>query len=165
MSMPRGHDLIGLPVHQPPTMRTIGTLQDALLAPDLTRIVGFSLTRAGFFRRRPHRVLAWEAVQALRPTHLVAQAAYIEVTDGPVASMELRGRPVLGPDRCEAGFLDDIHFDPITGRVIALQLSQGLVDDLFQGKGVVAVDGPLEVWDDLICFPALDSKEDPGGVS
>lgn len=163
--MPRGHDLIGLPVHQPPTMRTIGTLQDALLAPDLTRIVGLCLSRASLFRRRPHRVLAWEAVQALRPTHLVAEAAYLEVTDGPLAATQLRGRPVLGPDRCEAGFLDDIHFDPITGKVIALQLSQGLVDDLFQGKGLVAVDGPLSVWDDLICFQVADSAEDPGGVS
>jgi uncharacterized protein YrrD len=164
--MPRGHDLIGLPVHQPPTMRTIGTLQDALLAPDLTRIVGFSLTKAGLFRRRPHRVLAWAAIKALRPTHLVAEADFIEVSDGPVAAMDLRGRPVLGPDRSEAGFLDDIHFDPITGRIIALQLSHGLVDDLFQGKGLVAVDGPLMVWDDLICFPAPEqmAEPEPGGV-
>lgn len=163
--MPRGHDLIGLPVHQPPTMRTIGTLQDALLAPDLTRIVGLCLTGRGLFTRKPQRVLAWAAVQALRPTHLVAEADFIEVTEGSVAAARLRGRPVLGPDRCEAGFLDDIHFDPITGKVIALQLSQGLVDDLFQGKGLVAVDGPLSVWDDLICFQVAGSEEDPGGVS
>lgn len=163
--MPRGHDLIGLPVRQPPTMRTIGTLQDAILAPDLTRIVGLCLSGRSLFSRKPQRVLAWEAVQALRPTHLVAEADYIEVEGCPVGAAELRGRPVLGPDRCEAGFLDDIHFDPITGKVIALQLSQGLVDDLFQGKGVVAVDGPLSVLADLICFPEPDSKEEPGGVS
>lgn len=165
MSMPRGHDLIGLPVHLPPTMRTIGTLQDALLAPDLTRIVGLCLSRAGLIGRGRRHVLAWEAIQALRPTHLVAEAEFLEMSDGPVAARALRGRPVLGPDNSEAGFLDDIHFDPITGRVIALQLSQGLVDDLFQGKSVMAVAGPLSIWDDLICFPAPVSMDDPGGVS
>lgn len=154
--MPRGHDLIGLPVHQPPQMRRLGTLQDALLAPDLARIVGFSLTGASFQWRRRPQVLAWEAVQALRPTHLVAEAQFLESDDGLIPALVLQGRPVLGPDQSEAGFLDDIHFDPLSGRIMALQLSNGLVDDLIQGKRVMAVDRPLQVSKDLVCFPVSD---------
>jgi uncharacterized protein YrrD len=56
--------------------------------------------------------------------------------------------------------MDDLHFDPSTGRVVALQLSRGLVDDLLGGKEIVAVSGPLVTGEAAIL---LDGSDDLDG--
>jgi uncharacterized protein YrrD len=152
--MPRGSDLIGLPVHLGPTIKRIGSIQDAVLTGDLTTVAGLLLSRGGLFRRR--RILAYRAVRALRPTHLLAEEIYLDELEGLRTAHDLRGRPVLAADGSEVGLLDDIHFDPASGRVLALQLSHGLVDDLLTGKGIIAMSGPMAVWEEAICFPRPD---------
>lgn len=139
--MPRSSDLIGLPVLTGSDMKRIGRVQEVLLSQDGSRICGLVLDGGGLFQQR--RVLDFQAVQMVGATHLMAQESYLTDETGTCCGERLHGLPVLDPGGEELGIMDDIHFDPSTGRVTALQLSRGFVDDLLGGKGVVAVAGPL----------------------
>lgn len=145
----RGRDLIGLPVLVGRQMRRIGRVQELLLRGDGTRICGLVLDGGGWLSQR--RVLDFTAVRSVGQTHLLVDAeSYLSVESLVMQSpartypcKELRGMPVLRVSGEEVGTLDDIHFEPQTGRVTALQLSRGLVDDLLSGKEILPMESAM----------------------
>lgn len=163
--MPRGRDLIGLPVLAGRHMRRIGRVQEVLLSGDGTRICGLVLDGGGWLHQR--RVLDFAAVRSVGQTHLLVEAESYLVGE-PLAlhspdrthpCEELRGMPVLRENGEEVGTLDDIHFEPQSGRVTALQLSRGLVDDLLSGKEILPVNGAMTTGEAAILLG------DPGDLS
>lgn len=136
-AVPRSSDLIGLPVLSGQRFKRIGRVCEVLVHPDGARICGLVLDPGGLFR--PRRVLDFKAVKAVRSTHLLADEVYCEDVAQTCCGGTLQGLPVLDGAGDELGTMDDIHFDPSTGRIVAMQLSRGFVDDLLGGKGIVAV--------------------------
>jgi uncharacterized protein YrrD len=163
--LPRGRDLIGLPVLTGRHMRRIGQVQEVLLSGDGTRICGLVLDGGGWLHQR--RVLDFAAVRAVGQTHLLAEAeCYLSgepsaphSPDQTHSCEELRGMPVLRESGEEVGTLDDVYFEPQSGRVTALQLSRGLVDDLLSGKEILPVDGAITTGEAVILLG------DPGDLS
>ncbi len=158
--MPRSSDLIGLPVLTSREMKRIGRVQEILLTKDGSRICGLVLDGGGLLHHR--RVLDFRAVKMLGATHVLVEETYLASEAGTCCGDSLHGLPVLDVTGEELGMMDDIHFDPSTGRIVALQLSRGFVDDLLGGKGVVAVDGPLLAGEAAIMLNA--SGEHSGGI-
>lgn len=162
--MHRGRDLIGLTVLAGPRLTRIGRVQELLLSEDGTRICGLVLEGAGWLH--PARVLDFRAVQAIGETHLVAQERYLAQGEGeaPRPCGRLRGLPVLTADGREMGLLDDLQFEPGSGRVLALELSRGLVDDLLRGKELVALPGPVVAGEAAVIMGEAGGDYDLGGV-
>ncbi len=137
--VPKGRDLIGLPVLAAQGLKRIGHVCELLLNQDATRICGLVLDHGGWLHTR--RVLDYEAVQAVGPTHLVADERYLEDEAQTRCCQQLFGLPVLDRTADELGILDDFQFNTQNGRITALQLSRGFVDDLLNGKAVVEIGG------------------------
>lgn len=133
--------MVGLPVLAGPRYRRIGRVREVLLSPDGSRLCGLVLDGGGWLQ--PRRVLDYQAVKVVGPTHVLAEEVYLADHDGTRCCQDLHGLPVLGAGGEEVGLLDDFYFDPDSGRVTALQLSHGFVDDLLSGKEVVACHGPV----------------------
>lgn len=136
-SMPRGQDLIGLPVLSWPALRRIGRVFEVLVNTERMCICGLVLDEGGLLH--PRRVLDFTAVVAVGPSHLLAEERYLNGEETGRACRELLRLPVLDGAGTELGMLDDLQFDRQSGRVTALQLSRGLVDDLLTGKPLVGV--------------------------
>ena len=158
--MIRGSDLVGLPVLADRKLLRIGRVQEVLLSADGDRICGLVLDAGGWLR--PRRVLDFGAVHALGPTHVLAAERYLTEGTPSLCCRDLLGLPVLTATGNDLGALDDFRFDPADGRIMALQLSQGLVDDLFQGKLVFPLVGPVTAGADAILVAGPDA--DPGAV-
>jgi uncharacterized protein YrrD len=138
--VPRGSDLIGLPVLTGPKLKRIGRVHKVLLSTDGARICGLVLDAGGLLH--PRRVLDFRAVKAVGDSHLLAEEAYLPADRRTRCATELHGLPVLRGTGEEVGVLDDFHFDSRSGQVTALQLSHGFVDDLLSGKEVFPLAGP-----------------------
>jgi len=139
--VPRGSDLVGLPVLSGPELRRIGRVQAILLSGGGDRVCGLALDGGGWLQ--PRRVLDWQAVTAVGSTHLIAEETYLADDAETRCCDDLHGLPVLGAGGEEIGLADDFHFDAATGQLTALQLSHGFVDDLLSGKEIVPLAGPV----------------------
>lgn len=150
--------MIGLPVLAGPRLRRIGRVCEILLGSDATRICGLVLDEGGWLQAR--RVLDYRAVRAVGPTHLLAEERYLSEGEQTRCCQDLLGLPVLDRTADELGILDDFQFDPQDGRVTALQLSRGFVDDLLNGKAVVELTGGVTAGESAIL---LDGPGDHSG--
>lgn len=155
--MPRSSDLIGLPVLIGPYMKRIGRVQEVLVHRDGTHLCGLVLDNGGLFS--PRRVLDFKAIKAVGATHLLADEAYLGDESDTCCGERLHGLPVLDGGGEELGTMDDIHFDPRDGRIVALQLSRGFVDDLLGGKSIVALSGPVTTGEAAIVLGAPGDVE------
>ena len=141
MRVPRGSDLVGLPVLAGPELRRIGRVQEVMLSGDGSRVCGLQLDGGGWLKAP--RVLDYQAVKMVGPTHLIAEETYLADDVETRCCHVLHGLPVLGKGGEEIGLADDVHFDAATGRLTALQLSHGFVDDLLSGKEILPLAGPF----------------------
>lgn len=112
-----------------------------MLSSDGRRVVGLQLENGGWLKAP--RVLDFAAVKMVGPTHLIADETYLAEGVETRCCHALHGLPVLGAGGEEIGLADDVHFDAATGRLTALQLSHGFVDDLLCGKEILPLAGPL----------------------
>lgn len=158
--MRRGRDLIGLPVLAGPQKERIGRVQEVLVSREGDRICGLVLAEGGLLRQR--RVLDFGAIRAFGLGHLWVEERYLDDESETRCGGALHGLPVLNGSGEELGTMDDLHYDPATGRIVALQLSRGLVDDLLGGKGLVALSGPMTTDEAAILLGAPDDLS--GGV-
>ncbi|HEY3368073.1 MAG TPA: PRC-barrel domain-containing protein [Symbiobacteriaceae bacterium] len=154
--MVKAGDLIGLPVLGGPQLKRLGQVQEVLFSPDGRQVCGLLLD-GGWFQ--PARILDYRAVQTVGETHVLAAEVYLTQENGAKSRQDLHGLPVLRGNGEEAGLMDDLVFDAATGAVTGLQLSRGLVDDLYHGKTVI----PLEA--DVIAGEAAILLGGPGDVS
>lgn len=160
--MIRGRDLVGLPVLAGRTLQRIGRVQEVLLSAAGDRVCGLVLDAGGWLR--PRRVLDFTAVHAVGPTHLLAAERYLTADTPNLCCRDLLGLPVLTAAGEDLGALDDFRFDPADGRITALQLTRGLVDDLFQGKAMFPLAGPVTAGADAILVDATGSVDFSGGA-
>lgn len=146
--MPRGNDLIGLPVLVGPKLTVAGRVQEVLLSADGAQICGLVLEAGSWFS--PRRVLDFQAVRLVSETQILADEVYLPAEAQVRGCQALHGLPVLRHTGEEVGFLDDLHFEAGTGRLTALQVSRGFVEDLLSGKEIVTVNGPVQTGEGAI---------------
>ncbi len=159
-AMPRGSDLLGLPVIAATGGQALGRVQDLVLDPAATRVVGLLLDRGGWLRSP--RTLPWPAVGG------VADAVVANHTPVPGAApgltwRELAGKPVLTPGGDELGLLTDLWLGS-NGMIAGYQLSCGLIDDLLSGQPVLRAPLQLAVGE-AVAFIVPAGETDGGGIS
>lgn len=159
----RASDLIGLPVLVGPDLRRIGRVKDVLVTNDGRRICGLAIDANGWFR--PGRILDYRAIRAVGPTCLLAdREALLDPSEDHHCGKQLLGKPILSSTGDEIGMMDDIHFHPSTGNISALQISQGFVDDLLDGKQVMQEPGALLLGKEAILMAPGDWDDSAGGA-
>ncbi len=158
--MLRVSDVIGLPVLVDQSYRRIGRVREVLIHRDGSGLCGLVLEDGGWLHER--RVLDFRGVRHVTETHVIAAERYLDEESQTCCCRDLQGLPVLRADGEEIGMMDDLHFDPATGQITALQLSRGLVDDLLAGKSVVPLQGPVVAGEAAIVLG--DPDDLAGGV-
>lgn len=158
MLVSRGSDLIDLPVLSWPDLKRIGRVAEVLIDTERLCLCGLVLQAGGLLQ--PRRVLDFTGVVKVSATHLLASERYLEDDHHARCGRDLIHLPVLDCAGAEMGLLDDLQFDRRTGRITALQISRGLVDDLIGGKAVISMTGPVIAGQSAIL---LEGPSDPIG--
>lgn len=152
--MPKGSDLLGLPVIAAASGRRLGRVQDLVLDPAGARVVGLLLEPAGWFR--PPQVLPWPAVAGVGDAVVARGEPAPAAAAGPTWRA-LAGKAVLTEQGAELGALADLWL-AADGAVTGYQLSCGLIDDLLSGQPVLRGPRPLRVGEEAVFLvPAAET--------
>lgn len=150
--MVRASRLLGLPAFVVGAGRKLGRVRDLLLAEGGGQAAGLLIQVAA--RARPLVPVAWSSLQVIGP-----DAVFLAELAAPAPGRNLSavsGRPVMDGAGAQVGFLSDLWLDPKSGALAGLQVSRGLVDDLFSGQPVLPLRSPLLLGQDLVIWQGGD---------
>jgi uncharacterized protein YrrD len=123
--------------------RTAGRVADVLFSAQGDRVIGLLLQGGTWWRRR---LIPYEEVAAVGPAAVMLRRPVVLATpDGPRLRRLRRphaavlGCRVLTRDGRDLGIVEDVCFEPETGRVVGLLVSRGLLGDLSEGKVLLPV--------------------------
>lgn len=159
----RRTDVIGLPVLTFGEGRRLGEVGDLLVnAPD-GRVIGLLL--AGGNALLGHRVYPFEEVRAIGDGAVLVSDPGAVLLTRRVRRIErvlrrhteLVGKRLVSERGDHVGVIDDLVFDPASGRIQGFEVSGGFVRDVVDGKVFVPVSSGLR-WgsDAVICTGLVD---------
>jgi uncharacterized protein YrrD len=149
--MPKGRELVGLPVVTREKGEELGRIQD-LLYDQQTGALKAVVLEGGGWLREP-KVVPFAELQARgAKTFCIAgeQALRHELPTGTRCWQETRGMPLLDSDGTELGLVEDVVIDLATGRITALEVSTGLVNDLMDGRKEIDLSGEVNWGTDTV---------------
>lgn len=117
----------GRPVMNTSTATTEGKISHPLVDPHTSRVVGFALSKT----HGKANTLHWEDLRHFGPDAVTVDSAdAVAEPRGRAAElsakhMEILGKRVLTDQGDELGEVDDLHFDPDSGEVVALVTAAG----------------------------------------
>lgn len=137
--MATARDLVGRPVTQSGTGKPLGHVRQVLLDPQGRQVVALQVTPATWFS--PARAIPWEQVRSLGADRVVAEGEPEELSALGREALELNQfAERTSYATAETATLDDVVFDPATGRVAGYRLSGGFLQDLMDGRDYLPVD-------------------------
>jgi uncharacterized protein YrrD len=147
--MPRGREIIGLPVFHSATGKRLGDVKDLVLDAHGRWVRGLVLDWGGWFHQP--RVLPVEMIQDIGPDAIVSyEEPQAEIPGDTISERRnLQGKRVLSQSGQDLGTLDDVFFE-VGGSITGFRLSSGFVDDLISGKQELPVSGARTVGQDSI---------------
>ncbi len=140
----KGRELVGLPVVSSEKEESLGRIRDLLLDTE-KGIIKAVILDGGNWLREP-QLIAFEKLK-------LQGAKAFSVTDESVISKKLsakakcwqenKGLSLLNSEGTELGLVEDIVIDWPSGRISALEVSAGLVNDLMDGRKEVTPIGKV----------------------
>lgn len=141
MFMHRSHDIIGLPVIEQETGKEVGRVRD-LLFDERWQYWGLLLDYKGVFKQG--RYLKAATISSIGDDCvLISNKRAISYYDSPdwialfASSEQLKGRPVVTTCGRHLGFIEDVYFQEKPGRIVAYELSDGILSDIMDGRKMV----------------------------
>lgn len=152
--MKRGRDLVGMPIINLSSGETIGRVQDVYFDPDSHQVTGIVMDGGGWLKG-PRKIcfvdlagvgndaitISDESVILKEPI----EEECIIAGDGTVI-----GNRVMTRDGNELGTIADVVFDHATGAISHYQLSEGLIQDLLEGRETIPADTEFTYGKDAI---------------
>ncbi|MBC7324481.1 MAG: PRC-barrel domain-containing protein [Moorella sp. (in: Bacteria)] len=138
--MPKGRELVGLPVIGQDGGEKLGRVQDLLYDEKTGHLKALVLADGGWLRQP--RVVDFARLRTRGPkVFTVAGITDIshEIPTGMRRWQELKGLRLLDRDGRELGQVEDLVIDLPTGRVQGLEVSTGLVNDLLEGRQEIPI--------------------------
>lgn len=157
-----GKSLIGKPVVTLDTGTQIGETHDVVYSAAAGRLVGFTLLQnAGLFKRGDTYWLPAESIHALGEDAVtVPSGDHLTAVEGDVndyaaqAGQGVLGKRLMTEDGKFLGAIDDVLIERDTQKVVAYEVSGGLIQDLYQGQTDVPVDTVLSIGHDVVIVPS-----------
>lgn len=149
--MHKGRELVGLPVVAQEKGEELGRIQD-LLYDEQTRALKAVVLDGGNWLREP-RVIAFEELTPRGPkTFSIANKLAIshEMPAGTRRWQGTKGLRLLNNEGAELGLVEDLVVDLPSGRITALEVSTGLVNDLMEGRKEIALTGQVNWGTDAV---------------
>jgi len=139
--MHRSHDIIGLPVIEMKTGKEVGRVRD-LLFNERWQYLGLLLDYKGVFKQG--RYVKAETISAIgNDCVLISDNGATSYSHSPnwiaffAGPDQLKGRPVITTCGRHLGFIEDVYFQEETGKIVAYELSDGILSDILDGRKLV----------------------------
>lgn len=137
--MVTARDTVGRPVVQAGTGKSLGRVHQVLLDPRGQTVVALQVAPATWLS--PARAIPWERVRSLGPDRVVAEGEPLELSALGQEALDLERLAERTPyAAAEAATLNDVVFEPATGRVVGYRLSGGFLQDLLDGRDFLPAD-------------------------
>lgn len=134
----------------------LGRIEDLVWEEGSLHLRGILISPAGVFTGP--RFLELREIQTCGPDALTInkdQALATGLPEGTLSWADFRGKRVLDTTGRELGILEDVEIEWPSGRVIRLEVSQGLVEDLLNGRKLLDINGTSVTWGpDVVLLPA-----------
>ncbi|MCG0277532.1 MAG: PRC-barrel domain-containing protein [Thermanaeromonas sp.] len=153
--MVKGRKLLGLPVINL-AGEELGRIEDLIWEGGNLQLKGVLVSPARLFTGP--RFLELREIQTCGPDALTVnkdQALSTGLPEGSLSWADFRGKRVLDTTGRELGILEDVEIEWPSGRVVKLEVSQGLVEDILNGRKLLDISGSTVTWgSDVVLLPA-----------
>lgn len=147
--------VIGLPVICVDSGKRAGIIKDVLFCPDERLVKGFLLERKGF--ELDQRILLMKDVLSLgNDAVIVSHHTCIlpsrkhELTDELKGRREVRGLRIYARPGVDLGIVADVMFDGRTGRIEGVEASNGILQDIVEGRSIIPLIGKVEFGSEIV---------------
>ncbi|WP_172839159.1 PRC-barrel domain-containing protein [Thermanaeromonas toyohensis] len=158
----KGRELMGLPVINL-AGEELGRVQDLAWEEGNLYLRGILISPVGLFTGP--RFLELTEIQTCGPDALTInknQALSNGLPEGSLRWADFRGKRVLDTTGKELGILEDVEIEWPSGRVVKLEVSKGLVEDLLNGRQLVDIEGNSVTWGPDVVLINVREKIKPG---
>lgn len=154
--MRNARDLIGLPVLDIVSGKRLGTVKDYLVTKDW-KILGIVLDYKSWFNAA--RYVEWKNIVSAGSDALVinSKKSVKKWKQAPGAlylgggKIHLRGLPLISVEGVQMGRLEDVYFsEKMEDSIVGLELSDGLLTDLQEGRRVISLPAGAICGEDVI---------------
>lgn len=152
-------NMIGLPVVDIVTGKRIGTVKDFLVSGQW-KIRGIVLNYKSWFN--PARYVEWSALVSAGDDALIVNSKKSvkkwENTPGTYylssGKSKLKGLPLVSAAGIQMGRLEDVYFsEKMEDSIVGVELSDGLLTDLQEGRSIIPVPAGATRGEDVITVP------------
>lgn len=163
-------EVVGLPVICIEDGKKIGTIEDVLLCPQKRQVKAFLLERRKYELNK--RVIMLTDVLSLGKDAAIVKDCSCPIPLNKAASEndlkergEIRGLRIFSKSGKELGIAKDILFDYRTGTIEGVEVSDGLLQDIIQGRRILPLFGKVEISAEniLVGEEAEQEMESTGG--
>lgn len=152
--MKKGRDLIGMPIIDLSNGEIVGRVRDVYFNPKSHRILGIVVDGGGWLKG-PRKIcyadltgIGDDAVTI--ENDMVILKEPIEEDCILTGEGTLIGNKVMTRDGNELGTIADVIFDHSTGEITHYQLSEGIVQDMLEGREILPVDTEFQYGKDAL---------------
>lgn len=166
----KARDIIGLPIISVGDGRKLGEVRDVLLG--AWKVKGLLLDPKFWFGQA--RAIACEGIQSFGSDAVMVSDPEAIYTFGDFAEhgrlflsgkKKIQGVAVMTPNGQQLGFIEDVYFDDnLDKQIIGLELTDGFISDLTEGRKVVMISEEAQLGEDAVIVHAdrLAPSEDTG---
>lgn len=147
--MPKGRELVGLPVISRDRGEELGRIQDLYYDESSSNLKAVLLAGGGWLRQP--RIVDFSQIEARGPDAFTVCDAGAIIQDPPPGTrrwQELKGMRLINQEGQELGIVEDLVVELPSGQVKALEVSTGLVNDLLDGRKELPLTGQVNWGED-----------------
>ena len=158
--MRRAAEILGLPVIEEKSGEIIGEVHDVIFIPTSSRIKGLIVEKGNKYLLQSHNIneIGEDAVIIKKGNVLqdYEKMPGIGVKEG---ENSLRGEKVITSSGREVGTVEDLVIDEETGEIIGYELSEGLIQDLLEGRNILEFSEELNYGKDALIIKDLEGNK------
>jgi uncharacterized protein YrrD len=168
--MDKYSEVIGLPVICVENGELVGHIKEVIFCPKEKRVSAYLLERKGLQVMR--KLILSKDVLSLGKDAMIVndlgcarEFRKIKETDDIKKSGKVRGLRVYTKKGDDLGIVEDILFDHKTGQIEGIEISDGLIQDIFKGRNVLPLFGKVEFGEEniLVDKEAIEEMLETGG--
>lgn len=151
--MRKGRELLSLPVVENLTGEQLGEVKELIYDSRECNLIGFIVADGGWLRGA--QVVLLPQVREITGTAVVVKDRSCirdvsEIKELLAAGCDVKGYTLVTADGREMGIIRDLVISPDNGKIQGYELSDGVIDDLLNGRTTVNVSGRVEIVDEQV---------------
>jgi uncharacterized protein YrrD len=164
MILQKYSEVVGLPVICINCGKKAGTIEDIIFCPGTRAVKGFLLERKGYELSKKaillaHVVNIGDGAVLVEDCRCINALKNMEQDNGFKDKGELRGLRIYTKSGQDLGIVKDILFDYKTETIEGLEISDGLIQDIVEGRNILPLIGRVEFAEEHIIVEKEAAEE------